>query len=291
MLHAQGPDMLADNALIASLYGDGWWGWFGGALMNNVGLDKPAAFKSPYGRVKGTTAADYLDRLAEMHTQLDDLLARPQKDWPQPEAVPEPPAVEVVRRADEITIDGQLDERAWQSVEPIRLKLTRQAEPVTVATTVRLCWDDQALYVAYECRLPRGEALHVPERGRDNAKLWQFDGVEIFIAPHRSTKRYAQFMVSALADVCDLLVDVDAGTGKYGSPVWSTDVRAGAAHSKGSYTLEVRIAFKDLAKAPRNGDAWGANFYRFRPDAAAWSPTYGGFHSPASFGTLRFVGR
>ena len=40
---------------------------------------------------------------------------------------------------------------------------------------------------------------------------------------------------------------------------------------------------------PKPGDAWGANFYRFLPDGAAWSPTYGGFHSPARFGTLRFA--
>ena len=106
-----------------------------------------------------------------------------------------------------------------------------------------------------------------------------------------STKRYAQFMVSAMADVCDLLIDVDAGTGKYGSPTWSTDVHAGAQQSEGLYKVEVRIPFKDLAKAPKSGDAWGANFYRFIPDETAWSPTYGGFHSPASFGTLRFVDR
>ena len=287
----QSPDMMADNVLIASLYGDGWWAWFGAAVMNNVGLGDLDGFKPPYGRVKGTTAADYLGRLAKMHAQLDDLLAGPQKAWPKPTAVPEPPVTKVARRASEITIDGQLDESTWQSVVPIPLKLTRHAEPVTVGTTVRLCWDDQALYVAYECELPPDKALDVPERGRDNANLWVHDGVEIFIAPNRSTKRYAQFMVSALADVCDLLIDVDAGTGKYGSPAWSTDVHAGAQRSEGSYTLEVRIPFKDLAKAPKSGDAWGANFYRFIPDESAWSPTYGGFHSPASFGTLRFVDR
>jgi len=275
--------------LIASLYGGGWWAYFGGALLNNVGLDNPAR-ESHKRRVSGTTAADYLDRLAKMHTQLDDLLTRRQKDWPKPQAVPEPPAVEVVRRVGAITLDGRLAENAWQGGEPIRLKLTRYAQPVSVATTVRLCWDDQALYVAYECQLPPGKALNVPERGRDNSKLWRFDGVEIFIAPNRSTKRYAHFMVSALADVCDLLTDLDS-MGKIGSPAWSTDVQAGAGQSEGSYTLEMRIPFQDLAKAPSNGDAWSANFCRYVPDVAAWSPTYGSYHSPATFGTLRFVDR
>jgi len=82
-LASQAPDTLADNALFGSLYGDGWWAYFGGALLNNVGLDNPAAFGSYKGRVSGTTAADYLDRLVKMHAQLDDLLTRPQKDWPK----------------------------------------------------------------------------------------------------------------------------------------------------------------------------------------------------------------
>ena len=89
--------------------------------------------------------------------------------------------------------------------------------------------------------------------------------------------------------MCDLLVDVNAGTGKYGSPAWSTDVDAGAGQRDGAYTVEVRIPFKDLAPPPKPGAKWGANFFRFVPDEAAWSPTYGGFHSPARFGTIRFV--
>ena len=287
MLHEQSPDMLADNSLIGSLYGDGWWAWFGGALVHELD-DKP--FKAPYGRVKGTTAADYLDRLATMHTQLDELLSGQQEDWPKPKAVPEPPAVDVVRRAGEIAIDGQLTEKDWQGLEPINLTLTRYAGAVTVATTVRLCWDDQALYVAYECQLPN-RAWIVPQRGRDNAKIWEFDGVEVFLAPNQSTTRYAQIMISALADVTDILIDVEAGSGKYGSPLWNTDVHAGAAQSEGSYILEVRIPFEDLAKAPVSGDTWSGNFCRFSPDVATWSPTYGGFHSPAMFGTIRFLGR
>ena len=190
-----------------------------------------------------------------------------------------------------IWLSGDLTEAAWQHAAIFQLPTTRFGRMTTVATTVRLCWDDDTLYVAYEAQLPEGKALTVPERGRDNAKLWRYDGVEIFLAPDRSRPRYGQFMVSALADICDSLIDVDGGTGTTGSPAWSTDVQAGARNDKNGYVLEVRIAFADLGTPPKAGDVWGANFYRYLPEGAAWSPTYGGFRTPTRFGTIRFVGR
>ena len=63
---------LARNAILGGLYSDGWDAWCGMALTMNVGTDKPAAFKSPCGRGQvGSTAMDYLSRLAEAHKQLD----------------------------------------------------------------------------------------------------------------------------------------------------------------------------------------------------------------------------
>jgi len=40
--------------------------------------------------------------------------------------------------------------------------------------------------------------------------------------------------------------------------------------------------------APKPGDRWNANVYRFVSEEAAWSPTFGGFHSAMRFGTLIF---
>ncbi|MAE63948.1 MAG: hypothetical protein CMJ18_06710 [Phycisphaeraceae bacterium] len=289
MIQHQDPDMLAGNALRGALYGDGWWAWYGTALMTQVGTDEPDAYKSPYGRVKGTTAIEYHDRLTETHARLDALIGTDPNQWPKMPAVPAPPQVEVPRRRGEISVDGELDEPAWQRAARVTMPTTRFGEVATRDTAVRVCWDAAALYVAFEAQMPEGETtVNVPQRGRDNTAIWQFDGVEIFIAPDRSTRRYAQFMVSALADVTDLLVDIDGGTGKYGSPSWNADVSAAAMHGGGRYVVEVRIPFEPLARPPAAGDFWGANFYRFSPDGAAWSPTYGGFHSPARFGTLQF---
>ena len=76
----QPPEMLANNVLQSSLYTDGWWAYYGTALLTDVG-----AAKEPwigYGRVLGTTARDYLDRIAAAHTKLDKLLTLPKSQWP-----------------------------------------------------------------------------------------------------------------------------------------------------------------------------------------------------------------
>ena len=49
-----------------------------------------------------------------------------------------------------------------------------------------------------------------------------------------------------------------------------------------------RFTLKELADAPKAGDKWGANVYRFVRELV-WSPTYGSFQKTARFGTLRFV--
>jgi hypothetical protein len=154
----------------------------------------------------------------------------------------------------------------------------------------RLLWEPHAILIGVECELMPGAELQAPERGRDNVNAWQWDSVEVFLCPDPARYRYAQFIISAKGDIADVLVDLDAGTGKYGTPAWNTEVRAVASETADRYVLEMRLGLGSLAAAGLTpGQIWTGNFCRFRPDCATWSPTYGGFHSPARFGQLQFV--
>ena len=256
---------LARHAVLGGLYSDGWGAWCGMALTMNVGTDRLVAYKSPYGRgQKGSTAMDYLNAIADAHKKLDELLAQPQGTWPKIGEGRVPlPTVDVPRRTGSLTIDG---------------------EP----TVIRLCYDDQAIFVTADCPLTKGKQLDVPHRGRDNAKMWVQEGVEMFFAPDRSEQRYAQIIVSPMGDIYDALGDIAGGTGKFATITWNTDVIAGARRADDRYVFEASIPFRDFADAPQDGDEWGANFYRFVRELG-WSPTYGSFHETARFGTLRFV--
>ena len=285
-------ESLARNALLGGLYSDGWGVWCGMALTMNVGTDKPVAYESPYGRgQKGSTAMDYLNRIAEAHKQLDQLLTQPQDAWPKIGEGRTPlPTVDIPRRTGDLTLDAVPSEPAWRNAARIELVLgysdgqPRDGEP----TVIRICYDDQAIYVTADCPLTKDEKLEVPHRGRDSAKMWSQEGIEMFFAPDRAKPRYAQVLVSPLGDIYDALGDVTGGTGKFANLAWNTDVTAAAKLSDDRYVFEARIPFADFADAPKPGDEWGANFYRF-VKGIGWSPTYASFHETARFGTLRFV--
>ncbi len=76
----QPPDMLANNAIHSSLYCDGWWAWYGTALLTDTAAGQSPP--PPYGRFGKTSARDYLDRITAAHGELDKLLKLPQDQWP-----------------------------------------------------------------------------------------------------------------------------------------------------------------------------------------------------------------
>ena len=76
----QPPEMLAESALQGMLYTDGWWVYYGWALLNDPDATQPPW--NGYGRVLGTTARDYLDRITAVHAEVDRLLLLPQDQWP-----------------------------------------------------------------------------------------------------------------------------------------------------------------------------------------------------------------
>ncbi len=285
----QTPEMVEDHALISSLYCDGWWLYYASAVLNYPGTDDPKAYNPTYGRVKGTSAWDYLDRIRSVHARVDQLLKKPKEQWPKPKELPPTPSADVPRRKGTINIDGKLDESAWKQASKLDVTLDLMGEKAGPPTRFLLCWDEEALYVAARCEFPKGAKLNAPARGCDNGTIWQFDGVEIFLDPGASGTRYVQFMVSALGDICDVMANVEIEGDTHGNPGWNTDTQVAATNNAEGYLLEMRIPFRDFASPPKAGDVWAANFYRFRPAGLAWSPTYAGFHTPSRFGTITFV--
>ena len=75
---AQPPELLAKSALQASLYTDGWWVWYGTALLQD-------GLPGGYGRFGATARSDYLERIAAVHAEIDELLASPKSQWPKRE--------------------------------------------------------------------------------------------------------------------------------------------------------------------------------------------------------------
>ncbi len=293
-VRVQSPEKLCKNALLSSLHCDGWWIWYGTALLRRPDAleESPGPsgpYSKPYGRYGGTTAWDYLDRIAMMHRQLERLLKRPRESWPVAQHLLPRPGAGVPRRQGVVTIDGILDESAWEQAAPLKV-VANTAGQGAPPTEVLLCWDDEALYVAARCGLPSGVGLQAPLRSRDDAELQQDEGIQVFLDPGRAGQRYAYFVISASGQVYDSMNTVVGEGAIHSSAGWNANVTTAVTVKEGEYVLEARLPFREIAPVPQPGEVWEANFARVQPVEAVWSHTTGGVHVPARFGRITFRG-
>ncbi len=293
-VRVQSPKTLCNNALLSSLYCDGWWIWYGTALLTRPDVLEKAAgpsgpYSEPYGRYGGTTAWDYLDRIAMTHRQLERLLTRPRESWPLAEHLLPRPGAEVAWCQGVVTIDGILDESAWEQATPLNVVANTGGQGAP-PTEVLLCWDDEALYVAARCGLPSGVTLQAPPRSRDDPELQRDEGIQVFLDPGRTGQRYAHFVISASGQVYDSLNTVVGEGTIHSSTGWNVNATTAVTAGEGEYVLEARLPFREIAPVPQPGEVWEANFARVQPVEAVWSHTTGGVHVPARFGRITFQG-
>jgi len=93
---------------------------------------------------------------------------------------------EIPHRRGAIAIDANLDDWTGPSLE-ISFEEPELAAPLANQTTVHLCWDREAIYVAFE--VADGEVFLPPDDCPDSA-LYQYDSAELYLdtGAHFSTK-------------------------------------------------------------------------------------------------------
>jgi hypothetical protein len=162
---------------------------------------------------------------------------------------------------------------------------------------VRLCWDDEALHVRFDCEDRDAWGTY----GKRDDPLWEEEVVEVFLAPGKEDPvRYAELEVSPLGVLFDALVhnptsqraDMTADL-SWDCPGLHWEVGRGT--KREDWWAALSIPWGSVAESLEPPRLWRANFYRIeRPrDGAAeftcWSPTLthpADFHKPARFGVL-----
>lgn len=212
-----------------------------------------------------------------------------------------------IHSIDEILIDGILDETTWQHAEEVFLRENMIGEKVTmssVQTSVKTCYDEQNLYIAFECN---DQDIWGNFTKRDQ-HLWEEEAVEVFIDVDDDPNTYVEVEVSpdnVLFDsyiVDPINIDVEA-TARFDlanintavNVIGTVDNRQDIDHK---WIVEIAIPFTDMIedfdKLSIKNSKWKINFYRINQDYDqetayfAWSPTGGRFHKPSVFGTLVF---
>ena len=219
------------------------------------------------------------------------------------------------RASGEITIDGKLDEDAWQTApETGNFLLYNGEEESPVHTSARLLWDDENLYISFVCE---DADLYATMKERDDL-LWSQDVVEVFIMEQSLDQgHFVEYEVSPIGTVFDMYLIVPLeGFLEWTSPgfKWAATldgtVNDPSDEDKG-YQVEMAIAFKDLylkkasAAAPKDGSSMRIALYRIDykcpekmggagADATliTWSPTIKPFFQiPSRFGVVTFMDR
>jgi len=207
------------------------------------------------------------------------------------------------RASSPITIDGALDEAAWEQAEQMQLVETVTGDEPRYPTVVRALWDDTYLYVGFESEDPY---IWGTLKERDKP-LWDEEVVEVFLDDDSDEWSFLEFEVSPNNVIVDLAVFRRGGKSHelfcWDCPDLQTAVQVdGKVNSfdgtDTSWTTEIAIPFDQCMTAPhippQNGDRWRANFYRIdrahdADEYSAWSPTGEiQFHMPNRFGNLVF---
>lgn len=207
------------------------------------------------------------------------------------------------RAARPIVIDGRLDDVSWEAAPAVPLVWADSGAQPRQPTMVRLLWDDQYLYIAFQCQDDDIWGI-TTERDKD---IYNQEVVEVFIDDDCDDYSYIEIEVSPLNAVLDLFVlnrgGPIRGLWDWDSPGLLTAVqvdgdptRRGTADR--SWTVEMAIPMSDFMTAPHlppwPGDVWHANLYRIDraqsgDEYTAWSPPGRiNYHTPERFGRLVF---
>jgi hypothetical protein len=223
---------------------------------------------------------------------------------------PDPPVVRAAEcrwTADEITLDGKLDEPAWAKAEVLQdFAVFWQKRKAKTATRARLLWNDRYLYFAAEME-DSDLFADVKER---NGILWDNDVFELFFKPSAERRMYYEFQVNALNARLELFLP-SRGSGGYRRFAKEPSLgMESAVRLQGTlndwhdtdtgWTVEGRIpwsAFRPTGGRPRPGTKWRFALCRYdysvafeRPELSSTAPlTQSDFHRYEDYGELTFV--
>ena len=204
------------------------------------------------------------------------------------------PTIQAAHVDQDLEPDGVLDDPAWQKARPARLEYgSRQGDAhPELATSVRLLWSDQWLYLGWECTYTKLTTFETPCAEKERLGLWERDVIEAFIGSDPTNlNRYSEYEVAPTNERLDVLVNLPeksfAWDGRGQSAV-RINQRAKV------WTVELRIPLEMLSPTrPRAGTRWRLNLYRCdkaHHASLAWSPVLqGSFHTPEKFGVLEFL--
>ncbi len=194
------------RALLTKLYMNAAGCW-GSAHTTPVGkfLDEPGAREQLYAFLNAgeKAAASDPDPRALAHVKLEREFF--EKTWivEHDEYISKYRELIIYSLFDKIKIDGKLDDRDWQNAETMtRFRPVHGSNAIRHQTGVKLAYDSENLYVAFECLESRPQEVKTTVKKHDSSS-WEDNGIELFINDPIKGDNNIQLRVNAAGVVCD----------------------------------------------------------------------------------------
>lgn len=203
-----------------------------------------------------------------------------------------PPVVTATKLTAPPTLDGKLDDAAWQQGQWYGgfTLLGEGMKPAAAQTRFKVAFDDRNLYFGAELSEPQMDQLKATVTEHDG-RVHSDDVLEIMVVPSSARLDYYHFTVNALETQyeAEMRQGGNVRTTEW-DPAWQSKVARGAQ----SWTVEVAIPFVELGLSSLSKDDWGLNVARERQAGTAELSSFtegrGGFHQPSLYATLKLPG-
>ena len=166
-----------------------------------------------------------------------------------------------LERENSIVVDGELNEAAWQQaavLSPLTQVLPVEAAKPTVKTKIRLCYDRDHLYLAFEC-FDDPKAVRARIQYRD-ANLNPDDRVEWWIDTFNDHRFGFWFQIGPGGSKGDALI---SGGGSIFNKDWDGIWHGKAKLTARGWQAEIALPFKTLS-FKKGASTWGFNIRRLR---------------------------
>jgi hypothetical protein len=221
---------------------------------------------------------------------------RPQHALPRTAAVAHAarPTLQSARPAGRLTIDGRLDDAAWESAGVANNFVQQYPDvqrPGTHPTEARVLVDDGALYVAMRLHDPASDSIVAPLARRDYNEY--SDWAQVIVDSYHDRRTAFRFSLNPAGIQRDALI---TGDREYTEDLgWDAVWSGAAARDSSGWTAEFRIPLSQLRFSTANSGmtTWGVQFGRHlarRNERSYWAPIrpeLGSFVS--QFGTLEGI--
>ncbi len=168
--------------------------------------------------------------------------------------------VEAMRVEADVSLDGVLDDLAWQQapfIDQFTQRDPDEGDPATERTTVQVIYDNEAIYIGAQLYDAAPDSI-VARLGRRDAYL-NADRFIFSVDPYYDRRTGFYFSVNAAGTLSDGVLFNDNWDDDSWDGVWQGKAHI---HEQG-WSVEMRIPYSQLRFKAEDAYVWGVNFSRY----------------------------